>query len=110
MRVVIDTNIFLSAALKDSSLPADVVRWVDRHARLLISDACETELWDVMARPKIINKVDENFRVFLESCLIKAERIKITAHYTGCRDPKDDKFLDLAVWVVPYVNLVDQPS
>jgi predicted nucleic acid-binding protein len=31
MRLVVDTNVFVSAALKENSLPFLVVRWIDRH-------------------------------------------------------------------------------
>jgi hypothetical protein len=31
MRIVVDTNVFVSAVLKINSLPFFVVRWIDRH-------------------------------------------------------------------------------
>jgi predicted nucleic acid-binding protein len=51
MRLVVDTNIFASAALKAASFPASVVRWVDRFGGLLKSEATERELLDVLQRP-----------------------------------------------------------
>jgi predicted nucleic acid-binding protein len=35
MRLVVDTNVFVSAALKESSWPAFVVRWLSANGRLL---------------------------------------------------------------------------
>jgi predicted nucleic acid-binding protein len=32
MRLVVDTNVFVSAAIKVNSLPFLVVRWIDRTA------------------------------------------------------------------------------
>jgi predicted nucleic acid-binding protein len=44
MRLVVDTNVFVSAVLKANSLPFHVVRWLDRHGGLLQSAATEEEL------------------------------------------------------------------
>jgi predicted nucleic acid-binding protein len=53
MRVVLDTNIFVSAVLKINSLPFHVVRWIDEHDGLLKSTATEHEILTVLARPHI---------------------------------------------------------
>jgi predicted nucleic acid-binding protein len=50
MRIVVDTNVFVSAALKASSLPFIVVRWIDRHGDLLKSIATEQEVLQGVAR------------------------------------------------------------
>jgi len=41
MRIVLDTNIFVSAVLKTNSLPFHVVRWTYHHGGLLKSVATE---------------------------------------------------------------------
>jgi predicted nucleic acid-binding protein len=41
MRVVVDTNVFVSAALKDNSTPALAVRIVAERGGLLKSEAAE---------------------------------------------------------------------
>ena len=51
MRLVLDTNVFVSAALKVNSLPFLVVRWIDRHGGLLKSAATEQELLAVLSAP-----------------------------------------------------------
>jgi predicted nucleic acid-binding protein len=53
MRLVLDTNIFVSAVLKANSLPFRVVRWVERNGGLLKSTATEQEVLAVLARPHI---------------------------------------------------------
>jgi len=53
MRLVVDTKIFVSAALKENSLPFLVSRWIDQHDGLLKSAATEQELLDVLRRPYI---------------------------------------------------------
>jgi predicted nucleic acid-binding protein len=42
MRLVVDTNVFVSAALKDASWPGEVVRWVSEFGGLIKSTATET--------------------------------------------------------------------
>jgi predicted nucleic acid-binding protein len=45
MTLIVDTNVFVSAALKENSLPYHVARWIERHGGLLKSDATERQLW-----------------------------------------------------------------
>src|SRR5690348_10529979 len=53
MRVVVDTNVFVSAILKVNSLPFLVVRWIDQHGGLLKSVTTEREILSVLDRPHI---------------------------------------------------------
>jgi putative PIN family toxin of toxin-antitoxin system len=97
MRVVLDTNIFVSAVLKTNSLPFHVVRWIDHHGGLLKSAATERELLSVLARPHIAAVTIPSYREGLAKLLAKAELVAITERIVACRDPHDDKFLELAV-------------
>lgn len=68
MRLVVDTNVFVSAALKANSLPFIVVHWIDHNGGLLKSAATEQELLAVSQRPylarvttsRIIGRVENN--------------------------------------------------
>ncbi|MBV8868398.1 MAG: putative toxin-antitoxin system toxin component, PIN family [Acetobacteraceae bacterium] len=97
MRVVVDTNIFVSAALKDASWPASVVRWVDRHGGLLKSEATERQLLEVLRRPYIATHVAPWYLERVRRVLSAAEPVAIAEHVRLCRDPTDDKFLELAL-------------
>jgi putative PIN family toxin of toxin-antitoxin system len=97
MRVVLDTNVFVSAVLKVNSLPFHAVRWIDRHDGLLKSAATEREILNVLARPRIAAVTVPAFRENLAKLLAGAELIAITERIAACRDPGDDKFLELAV-------------
>ena len=97
MRLVVDTNVFVSAALKESSWPAGTVRWVERYGGLLKSSATEGELLAVLQRPRIASRIPLFFLDNLRGLLAAAELVTITEHVAACRDPKDDKFLELAV-------------
>ena len=97
MRLVVDTNVFVSAVLKANSLPFFVVRWIDRHGGLLKSAATEQEVLSVLQRPHIAAITIPSFREGLAKMLAGAERVTIGERIVACRDPKDDKFLELAV-------------
>jgi uncharacterized protein len=97
MRVVLDTNVFVSAVLKTNSLPFIAVRWVERHGGLLKSAATEHELLGVLARPYIASVMLPSFRQDLAALLARAELVPIAELIAVCRDPTDDKFLELAV-------------
>ncbi len=97
MRVVVDTNIFVSAALKDASWPASVVRWVDRHGGLLKSDATERQLLEVLQRPYIASRMAPWYLDRVHRLLSTAEPVVILERVAECRDPTDDKFLELAI-------------
>jgi putative PIN family toxin of toxin-antitoxin system len=97
MRVVVDTNVFVSAALKDKSLPALAVRIVDQQAVLLKSEATERQLLDVLARPYLARLIAPSSLEWFNKLLARAETVTIAESITACRDPTDDKFLELAV-------------
>jgi uncharacterized protein len=97
MRLVVDTNIFASAALKSASWPGSVVRWIDRHGGLLKSDATEAQLIEVLQRPYISSRIPPDYLDNVRRILASAELVTIAEHLAACRDPTDDKFLELAI-------------
>jgi putative PIN family toxin of toxin-antitoxin system len=97
MRVVVDTNVLVSAALKDKSMPAIAVRLAARHSVLLKSAATEAQFLDVASRPYLAPLIAPAAREWLTNLLAAAELVAITERVVECRDPTDDKFLELAV-------------
>lgn len=97
MRVVVDTNVFVSAALKDKSLPALAVHVIERRGTLLKSVATEQQLFAVLARPYLASLIAPATHEWLKQILAAAETVTITERVAACRDPTDDKFLELAV-------------
>jgi hypothetical protein len=53
MRVVVDTNVLVSAALKQKSMPGMTALLVERRGGLLKSFATEGQLFEVVARPRL---------------------------------------------------------
>lgn len=97
MRLVVDFNIFVSAALKESSWPRVVVRWLDRFGGLLKTAATEQQVIEVLQRPYFAPKLLPTYLDDVRRIFAKAELVTITERIAVCRDATDDKFLELAV-------------
>jgi putative PIN family toxin of toxin-antitoxin system len=97
MRVVLDTNVLVSAALKRNSTPGMAAHAVERRGGLLKSHATEQQLFAVVARPYFVSLIDRDTQAWLHQLMAAAELVAITERIGACRDPTDDKFLELAV-------------
>ena len=96
MRIVLDTNVLVSAALKQKSMPGMVTLMVERRGGLLKSLATEQQLFEVVARPYFASLIDPDTRVWLKELMSSAELVSMTERIIACRDATDDKFLELA--------------
>lgn len=97
-RIVVDNNALVSRLLLPNSASGRAVRSAVDEGQLLISEATLTELADVLARPKFDRYVSiEDRQQFLRLLGSVAELVPIIYPIRACRDPKDDKFLELAV-------------
>lgn len=97
MRVVLDTNVLVSAALKRNSTPAAAARTVEAHHILLKSTATERQLFEVVARPYFVPLIGHETRAWLRKLMSSAELVAVTERIAACRDTTDDKFLELAI-------------
>ena len=96
MRVVMDTNAVVSAALLPRSVPRQAFDRALEHGTFLISSATIAELNDVLRRPRFDKYVHEDERLeFLATLVRDAELVEVTVVVTDCRDAKDNKFLDV---------------
>lgn len=97
-RWVADTNIIVSRLLIPSSRPALALNCALSLGELLVSDATLDELAEVLARPKFAKYLSAEERVEFFTYLSRiAIHIEDHQNVQVCRDPKDDKFLSLAV-------------
>lgn len=97
MRVVLDTNVLVSAALKRQSTPGATAHIVELHHNLLKSFVTERQLFEVVARPHLATAVPDDTRAWLRALMAAAELVEISERIAACRYPTDDKFLELAV-------------
>ncbi len=97
-RFVIDTNTLVSGILIASSIPDRAIKLIRQSGFTLASITTLEELQEVMSRAKFDKYVDPVIRSeFIAQFAQQSELIDIRESVTACRDPKDDKFLELAV-------------
>lgn len=98
LRFVFDTNVIVSAVLLKGSTARKAFDEAQRRGELLLSLDTLDELNEVLQRRKFNKYVTEQERLqFLSTLVREATLVEITDMITVCRDPKDDKFLELAV-------------
>jgi uncharacterized protein len=99
MRVVLDTNILVSFAIRPTANFRRIFEYVIRDGDVLICEETLAELSEVLTRDKFMryfSRVDD-IRDYIEWYEAMGEMIDLVEHVVACRDPKDDKFLALAV-------------
>lgn len=97
-RFVVDTNTLISRLLIRESIPSLAVTKAIRLGDLLFSSASLAELNDVISRPKFDRYLEPGDReAFFRMLSRIAVRIEISHPVRVCRDPKDDKFLEVAL-------------
>ena len=98
-RFVFDTNVFISAALRPNSVPDKALEVVERRMdTLLVSAETADELEARLFRPKFDRYIDHGGRrTYLDRLERVTELVRISGRRLGCRDPDDDKFLDVAL-------------
>ena len=98
MRCVVDTNVLVSAIVFSISVPRQAVKKVLHHGILLLSEATTNELKEVLFRAKFDRYVSREERMlFLAQLASVAEFVPIVQLVRQCREPKDDKFLEVAL-------------
>ncbi len=98
MRVVIDTNILISAALVKDSVPRKVLTHIMRFCTPVISPELLSEYSDALSRPDFDHYTPLEKRLILLEVLERgSEVVRITGRLRKVRDPKDDIVLETAL-------------
>jgi hypothetical protein len=97
-RIVIDSSTLIGAMLRTQSLPARALGYALENCILYASDETLIELANVVQRPgfeKYLPLIarQEFFQNYARKVTVVAPFIAVT----DCRDPKDNKFLELAL-------------
>lgn len=97
-KLVIDTNLWMSRLLMPGGTAARAVDHALTWGIPLMSEETLAELSDVLSRDKFDRYVSrEDRQHFLRLLGGIVRMIPVTQHIAACRDPKDDKFLDVAL-------------
>jgi uncharacterized protein len=96
LRLVLDTNIVVSAALKPEGLPRTVfLLAISKPARLYVSEAIVAEYETVLARAEL--RIRRGLqREFLDLIEKRARVVLPTRRVRAASDPDDDMFLECA--------------
>lgn len=98
-RLVLDTNVLISAALSSGGTPALLLDDLKRTRTVLVfSEPTMTELATRLMREKFDRYVDRDTRLrFLAEIDAVAEFVGVSGAPMGCRDRSDDPFLETAL-------------
>lgn len=106
MRVVIDTNVWVSRLVLADSVSARAVDKALAQFEIVVSEASVEELADVLSREKFDRYVSlQDREEFLRRLLQVTTMVSVLSEISDCKDPKDNRFLALALdsesdWIV----------
>ena len=96
LRLVVDTNVFISSLLSGPMMRLARIAFTDHT--LLYSVEQLVELKEVMSRRKIRARIIKgNQEELITSLWVHAELVPVRSSVRICRDPDDDHFLALSV-------------
>ena len=97
-RFVVDTNVLISHLLMPDSTPGKALKCALHMGELLVSDDTLSELAEVINRPKFDKYLyTQDRKKFFEVLAPLCIRVEIIRPVQACRDPNDDKFLEVAI-------------
>ena len=98
-RVVLDTNVLISAVITPTGTPMRVLRWVLDRGVLLTSEATLSELADrFVRRSKFDRYLAASGRLeFVAEVDSASEHVQVTSRLAVCSDPDDDRFAELVI-------------
>jgi putative PIN family toxin of toxin-antitoxin system len=97
-RIVLDTNVYVSRLLLAHSVPGKAVELAWRDGITIMSAMTLAELREVLLRPKFARYLrPESIEPYLEKVWELALHVESASPIRACRDPRDDKFPEVAV-------------
>ena len=106
MRVVVDTNVWVSRLLLAGSVPARAVDKALAQFEVVVSEASVEELADVLSREKFDRYVSlQDRQEFIRRLFQLTTPVSVLSEISDCKDPKDNHILALALdsesdWIV----------
>ena len=108
--IVIDTGVWVNAAIRPQSVPALALERALLHYEVCVSPATLAELQTVLLLPKFERYASITARqAFVDGLSLHLRRVEVTQQVKECIDPKDDKFLALALAVSAEMIVASDP-
>ena len=96
-RLVVDTNVWVSYLLTRSFARLNTLLAQPQYL-LLYSEAMINELMNVIERPRIRKQIAlDDAAELLRTIELHAHQVRVTSRIQLCRDPDDDKVLELCL-------------
>lgn len=96
--IVIDTNIFISAALSPNGTAYQTFAKAAQRFTIVQSNETYQEIADRIYKTKFDKYISNERRTeFLNTIKNQSRFIQTASQITSCRDPDDNKFLELAI-------------
>jgi uncharacterized protein len=96
--IVLDTNLIVSAVINPQGAASQALDIADANFDIVVSQETLSELIDVLSREKFDRYASkEERKLFAMDYADTAKLVHVQAVVTECLDPKDNKFLALAV-------------
>ena len=101
MRLIVDTSVLVSALIRPQGVPGQFLSAL-REGRftLLYSTTMLVEVIDVLGRAPFRNRYQiqpEDITALIDLVRLRGELVNPERRVTACRDPKDNKFLEIAL-------------
>jgi putative PIN family toxin of toxin-antitoxin system len=101
MRVVVDTNVWISALINPKGRPAEIIdAFANGHFSVVSSNELLAELKDVLQRPRMRSKYgigQPEIEALDQLIRSLADVVDIPGTLRLCRDPDDDAVIETAV-------------
>ena len=101
IKVVVDTNIWISSLIASSKTAARLVdEWREGKFELVVSEQQVLELYEVFSLPKFLFKyriARQEIDDIVSSIAVRAERVTLKGNTKLCRDPDDDIIIETAI-------------
>ncbi len=98
MRLIIDTNVLVSAFIFKSETASNVVRYAAKKHTFIFSESTFKELKSTLLKLKFAEITDlPTIKNLLINLVRIGEFVEPNIKVSDCRDPQDNKFLELAV-------------
>lgn len=101
IKVLIDTNVWVSAFLNSAGYPAKIVTaWLEDKIEIVISIPLLQEISDVLQRPRIQSKYQystEEIEKYLDLIFQRTKKVEPSGNINICRDAKDNMILETAL-------------